>query len=164
MIFYRGGRIALAMTVTAKTRQAAMIRAPLRRLIPRPARARAMVATVRTPYQTATRRAPARPGLAMITAGMSSPAMTLRVLLLNASLSVAAARPRRARKTAATALGMLVTAARTMAPVITPGTAQRVPRVDAVRSMAALATTTTARARTARAASRGPPRPGWMAP
>src|ERR1039457_3369565 len=113
-----------------------MIRAPLRRLIPRPARARARVATVRTPYQTATRRASARPGLAMITAGVRSPAVTLRVLLLNASLSVAEARPRRARKTAATALGMLVTAARTIAPVITPGTAQRAPSVEAVRSMA----------------------------
>jgi hypothetical protein len=100
-----------------------MIRAPLRRLIPRPARARAMVATVRTPYQVATRRVPPRAGLVMITAGMSSPARTLRVLLLKASLSVAEARPRQARKTAATALGMLVTAARTMAPVITPGTA-----------------------------------------
>src|ERR1035438_1526923 len=96
-----------------------MIRVPLRRLIPRPARARAMVAVVRTPYQTAVRRAPPRPGLAMITAGMSSPARTLRVLLLKASLRVAAAHPRRARKTAATALGMLVTAAKTMAPVIT---------------------------------------------
>src|SRR5271166_5029368 len=84
-----------------------MIRVPLRRLIPRPARARAMVATVRTPYQTATRRAPPRPAPVMITEGMSSPARTLRVLLLNASLSVAAARPRRARNTAATALGML---------------------------------------------------------
>jgi hypothetical protein len=70
-----------------------MIRAPLRRLIPRPARAKAMVATVRTPYQSATRRAPPRPGLAMITAGISSPARTLSVLLLNASLSVADARP-----------------------------------------------------------------------
>src|ERR1039457_5677466 len=118
-----------------------MIRAPLRRLIPRPARARAMAATVRTPYQTATRGAPPRPGLAMITAGISSPARTLRVLLLNASLSVAEARPRRARKTAATALGMLVTAARTMAPMITPGTAQRAPSVEALRSLAALATT-----------------------
>ena len=59
----------------------------------------------------------------MMTAGISRPARTLRVLLLNASLKVAEARPRRARKTAATALGRLVTAARTMAPVITPGMA-----------------------------------------
>jgi len=46
-----------------------------------------------------------------------------------------------------------------MAPAITPGTAQRVPSADAVRSMAALAATTTASARTATAASRGPPLP-----
>src|SRR5260370_32605478 len=113
-----------------------MIRAPLRRLIPRPARARAIVATVRTPYQMAIRRAPPRPGLAMITAGVSSPARTLRGLLLKASLSVAEARPRRAGKTAAAAVGMLVTAARTMAPVITPRPAQRRPRGAAVRSLA----------------------------
>src|ERR1035438_3816865 len=61
-----------------------MMRVPLRRLIPRPARARAMVAVVRTPYQMAVRRAPPRPGLAMITAGMSSPARTLRVLQVEA--------------------------------------------------------------------------------
>ncbi len=54
----------------------------------------------------------------------------------------------RARKTAATALDMLVTAARTMVPAITPGTAQRAPSAEAVRSMAALAATTTPRVRT----------------
>jgi hypothetical protein len=43
-----------------------------------------------------------------------------------------------------------------MPPVITPGTAQRTPSVEAARSMAALAATTAASARTAVAASRGP--------
>ena len=49
-------------------------------------------------------------------AGTSKPATTLTALELRAVLSAAAPRPLRAKNTAATALGKLVTAARTSAP------------------------------------------------
>ena len=52
----------------------------------------------------------------MKAAGIKSPAATLMVLEFNAVLSAAAPRPRRAKKTAATALGKLVTAAKTSPP------------------------------------------------
>ena len=58
---------------------------------------------------------------------------------------MAAPRPRRARYTAATAFGRLVTAASTIAPTTMPGIESRVPSVDAARSIATLAPTTTAR-------------------
>ena len=58
---------------------------------------------------------------------MSSPATTLIALLFSAMLSTAAPRPRRARYTAATAFGRLVTMASTSPPVTMSATPYRCP-------------------------------------
>src|ERR1700727_3486187 len=123
-----------------------MMTAPARRVRPDRARARARTARVRAAYQAATRLALPPGDRPVMAAGRKRPKATLRVLLFIASLRVAGPRPRRARWTAATALGRLVIAASTMPPVTMPGTASRVPREVAGRSMARLAATTTIRA------------------
>ena len=75
-------------------------------------------------------------------AGMSSPATTLIALLFRAMLSTAAPRPRRARYTAATAFGRLVTIASTSPPVTMSATPYRCPAAVAATSMTVLAATT----------------------
>ena len=75
-------------------------------------------------------------------AGMSSPATTLIALLFSAMLSTAAPRPRRARYTAATAFGRLVTIASTSPPVTMSATPYRCPAAVAATSMTVLAPTT----------------------
>ncbi len=94
---------------------------------------------------------------------MSSPATTLIALLFSAVLSTAAPRPRRARYTAVTAFGRLVTTASTMAPVTMSATAYRCPRAVAVTSMIVLAPTTAISAPAAAIASRQVPRRGLIA-
>ncbi len=70
-------------------------------------------------------------------AGISSPATTLIALLFRAMLSTAAPRPRRARYTAATAFGRLVTTTSTSPPVTMSATPYRCPAAVAATSMAA---------------------------
>ena len=94
---------------------------------------------------------------------MSSPATTLIALLFSAMLSTAAPRPRRARYTAATAFGRLVTIASTSPPVTMSATPYRCPRPVAATSITVLAPTTATSAKTAAIASRQVPRRGLTA-
>jgi hypothetical protein len=96
-------------------------------------------------------------------AGISRPATTLIVLLFSAVLSVAAPRPRRARYTALTAFGRLVTTASTRPPVTMSATAYRRPTAVAETSMTVLAPTTAVSAVAAASASRQVPGRGRMA-
>ena len=84
-------------------------------------------------------------------------------LLFRAVLSTAAPRPRRARYTALTAFGKLVTTASTSPPVTMSGTAYRRPAAVAVTSMTVLAPTTAISAATAAIASRQVPGRGLIA-
>ena len=94
---------------------------------------------------------------------MSRPATTLIALLFRAMLSTAAPRRRRARYTAATAFGRLVTMASTSPPVTMSATPYRCPRAVAETSMTVLAPTTARSAATAATASRQVPGRGRTA-
>ena len=105
-----------------------MIAVPDARPRPRPRYASASASTVRPAYHAATSvPCPERGPSPARLAGISSPATTLIALLFRAVLSTAAPRPRRARYTALTAFGKLVTTASTSPPVTMSATAYRRP-------------------------------------
>ena len=149
-------------------RYPAMIAAPAGRPRPRPLYARASASTVRPVYHAATSVPCPEPGPSPArAAGISSPATTLIALLFSAVLSTAAPRPRRARYTALTAFGRLVTTASTSPPVTISATAYRRPTAVTATSMTVLAPTTAISAPAAATAfSPGPPagpdRPGQL--
>src|SRR6266567_96001 len=124
-----------------------MMTRPASRGTPRRTKATPRLTRVRATYQTATARPAALTVPSPIAvAGRRKPATALIVLLFIASLRVAAPRPRRARYTAATALGRLVTAARITAPTTALDRFHRSPRSVTLVSIRtdAITTTTTA--------------------
>src|SRR5215469_13744272 len=152
------------MRLAVNAAYAVMIAAPSRRPRPWCRQASASTASVKPAYQAVTSNAcPDGAPRPTMVPGSSSPAMTFRVLLFSAVLSVAAPRPRPAKYTAATALGRLVTAASTSPPVMISGTPRDPPRLEAARSIVMLARMTTTSAAAAAVASLHRPRRGRMA-